>query len=87
MRVGQPKLSERKSQKSGLFVPPTNVHYAKALHANEYEYKHVSKRQEHDDPAFLYNLITQASLDDGRAFLSYRGNSPNPRWPDTHNIA
>jgi hypothetical protein len=24
MRVGQPKLSERKIQRSGLFVPPTN---------------------------------------------------------------
>jgi hypothetical protein len=26
MKIGQPKLSEGKSQRSGLFVPPTNAY-------------------------------------------------------------
>jgi hypothetical protein len=39
------------------------------------------------DPAFLYNLITQASLDCGRVFLGYRESSPNPKWLHTHIVA
>ena len=47
-----------------------------------------TKRQGHNnDPAFPYNLITQANIDYGGAFLGYQKRSPNPRWPDTYTVA
>jgi hypothetical protein len=58
------------------------------VEVNDYHQKYAQKRQGHNDPAFLYNLIAQASLNYGRALLlSYRETSPNPKWPDTQNIA
>jgi len=35
MKIGQPKLSERKIQTSGIFVPPTAIHSKLALVAND----------------------------------------------------
>jgi hypothetical protein len=63
------------------------VHPDINLEVNDYYQKCAQKRQGHNDPAFLYYLITQASLNYIRAFLDYQESSPNPKWLDTHNVA
>ena len=70
-----------------LRLSPTNVYLDRNVEVNDYHQKYAQKRQGHNDPAFLHNLITLASLSHRRAFLVCRESSPNPRWPDTHNIA
>jgi hypothetical protein len=37
MEIGQPELSERETQRSELFVTPTNVYSKKTLHVNDYD--------------------------------------------------
>ena len=39
MKIGQPKLSERESQRSGLFVRPTNVCPSVILEIEDYGLK------------------------------------------------
>ena len=68
-------------------LPPTNLRPDINLEVNDYHQKWAQERQGHNDPAFLYNLIIQASLNYGRAFLAYQESSPNPKWPDTHTVA
>lgn len=70
-----------------MSTPPSSLHPEINLEVNDYHQKYAQKRQGHKDPAFLYNLIIQASLNHGLAFLGYQKNSPNPKWPDTHNAA
>jgi hypothetical protein len=39
MKNGQPKLSERKSQKSGLFVPPMSPYSNMLIGVDDYQCK------------------------------------------------
>jgi hypothetical protein len=41
MKIGQPKLSERKSQRSGLVVIPTTVQSMTARKINDYAVKYL----------------------------------------------
>jgi hypothetical protein len=36
VKIGQPKLSERKNQRNGLFVLPTSLHPEATLKVNDY---------------------------------------------------
>jgi hypothetical protein len=36
MKIGQPKLSERKSQRRGLFVPPTYLQSEATFNLDDY---------------------------------------------------
>jgi len=80
-------INKEEELKRGLFSSPTSLQSEMALRANDYHQKCAQKRQGHKDPAYLYNLIIQESLNHGLAFLGYQESSPNPKWPDTHNYA
>ena len=57
MRVGQSKLSERKSRRSGMFVPPTNPQAKIVLIVEDYGLKGIirkNKSRVRDRPAFIF---------------------------------
>jgi hypothetical protein len=53
MKIGQPKLSEGKSQRSGLFVTPAYLHFKIILIDEDYGLKDLQKENNQLDPTLL----------------------------------
>ncbi len=48
MEIGQPKLSERKSLRNGLFVPPTSPYSNMLIAVDDYQWKEWRRKQAYE---------------------------------------